>query len=69
MTQEKNWAQAGIEPRLDEIMNDPIVHLVMARDNLNVDDVWQMVNTVRKPHNGSQRKPLRACAPSTGCAA
>ena len=26
------WRTAGIEPRLDEVFADPIVHLVMERD-------------------------------------
>jgi len=48
MVETKKWTHAGEEPRLDEVMNDPIVHLVMARDNLKIDDVWQVVKNAQK---------------------
>ena len=30
----KNYAVAGIEPALSEVLDDPIVHLLMARDGV-----------------------------------
>lgn len=52
MSDTKKWGQAGVEPCLNEVMNDPIVQLVMARDNLKSDDVWKVVNKMRKPLTG-----------------
>ena len=44
----KNWTEAGQEPSLNEVMADPIVKLVMARDNLKQDDVWRVVEQARE---------------------
>jgi hypothetical protein len=30
------YRHAGIEPRLDEVLADPLVHLVMARDRVGL---------------------------------
>ena len=37
----QNWLQSPFqsEPSLRDVFNDPIVHLVMARDRLHHDDV------------------------------
>lgn len=43
-----DWSRAGIEPRLDEILNDPIVHLLMRRDRLTPSDVWGAIEDVRR---------------------
>ncbi len=43
-----DWSKAGIEPTLAEVMNDPIVHLVMRRDSLTSDEVWSVVNAARR---------------------
>ena len=37
------WSQAGVEPTLSEMLADPIVHLVMARDGLSRADVERAV--------------------------
>jgi len=37
------WSEAGEEPRLGDMLADPIVHLVMARDNLSRADVERAV--------------------------
>ncbi len=44
----KNWTEGGEEPSLNEVMSDPIVELVMARDNLKHDDVWKVVEEARE---------------------
>ncbi|WP_167730358.1 hypothetical protein [Terasakiella sp. SH-1] len=44
----KKWAQSGIEPSLKEMMKDPIIELIMARDNLKTDDVWQVVQNAKQ---------------------
>lgn len=35
------------EPPLSELLDDPIMHLVMARDRICVDDVHQLMASVR----------------------
>jgi len=43
----KKWMRSGEEPRLRDMLNDPIVELVMARDNLKANDVWKVVNKAK----------------------
>ena len=47
-TGKPDWSKAGIEPSLTEVMNDPIVHLVMRRDSLTSDEVWSVINAARR---------------------
>ena len=47
-TGKPDWSKAGIEPTLTEVMNDPIVRLVMRRDSLTPDEVWSVVNAARR---------------------
>lgn len=42
------WAQAGEEPKLQDLMADPMVALIMARDNLKADDVWKVVEEAKQ---------------------
>jgi hypothetical protein len=44
------------EPLLEEVLNDPIVRLVMARDGLPLEEV--------RVHIEAARRRLPACAPS-----
>ncbi len=46
-----DWSGAGIEPALADVMNDPLVHLVMRRDSLTPGEVWSVVNAVRRRQN------------------
>lgn len=48
-----HWSDG--EPALDELMRDPLVHLVMKRDNLVPDDVWPVL------HRAGQRLRSRLC--------
>ena len=41
------YATAGIEPPLEELLDDPIAHLVMRRDGVEVADVWRWVHEAR----------------------
>lgn len=47
ISRQKNWAGAGLEPLLSEILSDPIVHLVMARDGLTPADVWPQLQAAQ----------------------
>jgi hypothetical protein len=41
------YATAGIEPLLEELLGDPIAHLVMRRDGVEPADVWRWVHEAR----------------------
>ena len=41
------WSEAGPEPKLSEMLADPIVHLVMRRDGLTMDDLHAAVRLGR----------------------
>lgn len=41
------YAAAGIEPPLEELLDDPIAYLVMRRDGLEPADVWRSVREAR----------------------
>jgi hypothetical protein len=41
------YATAGIEPPLEELLDDPIAHLVMRRDGVELADVWRWVHEAR----------------------
>lgn len=43
-----HYARAGAEPTLDEVLEDPIVRLVMRRDGVARRDVRQLVEHVRE---------------------
>jgi hypothetical protein len=38
------WRDPGIEPSLEDVLSDPLVHLVMRRDRLSVADVRQVMD-------------------------
>jgi hypothetical protein len=42
-----DWARPGLEPRVEEIVHDPIVQLVMRRDRLSVADIMTTVTRAR----------------------
>jgi hypothetical protein len=41
------YAVAGIEPPLEELLNDRIAHLLMRRDGIEPADVWRAVAAAR----------------------
>jgi len=42
------------EPRIRDMLSDPIVHLVMRRDNLGPTDVWTAIDRARAALNGAE---------------
>jgi hypothetical protein len=44
----KNYAVAGIEPALSEVLDDPIVHLLMARDGVTRGNLELLIEWVRQ---------------------
>jgi hypothetical protein len=41
------YTAAGIEPPLEELLNDRIVQLIMRRDGIGPADVWRAVEAAR----------------------
>jgi hypothetical protein len=41
------WSAAGCEPRLDDVLADPIVHQVMRRDGVESADLRALIARVR----------------------
>ena len=41
------WSAGGCEPRLDEVLADPIVHQIMRRDGVAPDDLRTHIARVR----------------------
>lgn len=56
------WAQAGNEPSLAELLSDPITHQVLRRDRLTPEMVWSAICTAR---NALRRRALQT-ANATG---
>ncbi len=48
MRAEPIWSSDGVEPSLEDVMVDPLVHLVMQRDGLTVDAVWAALRTAQR---------------------
>ncbi len=48
MGAEPLWPSDGTEPSLEDVMVDPLVHLVMQRDGLNVDAVWAALRQAQR---------------------
>ena len=55
---ERKWTQSGVEPPLSELTSDPIVHLLMLRDNITSEDVWSAIRVYWE-----QQRRVRACHP------
>lgn len=37
------WQDAGVEPTLSEVLSDPLIHLILRRDGLNLDDLRRAI--------------------------
>lgn len=59
MVQTRAWLHN--EPTVDELMADPIVHLLMRSDGIQPEDVWQTIRTV-SAHLREQRQYLATAA-------
>lgn len=42
-----SYRSAGEEPKLQEVMQDPIVHLVMARDKVSERQIRELIENAR----------------------
>jgi hypothetical protein len=43
----EDWSRAGVEPGLDDLISDPLVHLVMRRDHVAPPDVLKALARAR----------------------
>jgi hypothetical protein len=62
------YRRGGVEPPLDEVLHDPLVHLVMASDRVQPDDLWRVIVAARRGLcTAAERAPSRwpdpACDP------
>jgi hypothetical protein len=58
----KNYAVAGVEPALSEVLNDPIVHLLMGRDGVTREALELLIQKVRQDRLAVQSAAGRGCA-------
>jgi hypothetical protein len=54
---QRDWRRAGVELALNEVMAEPIVHLVRRRDGLTPEDIWAVVEEVRRRHAEAPASP------------
>jgi hypothetical protein len=48
---EDAWAEGGVEPPLEELLDDPVIHLMMRADRLEPEQVRRLL-TSREGHAG-----------------
>ena len=58
------WRWSGIEPRLDEMLRDPIVRALMLRDGITDREVRTVVADAARARGVSRPRPLAAAARS-----
>jgi hypothetical protein len=44
----RRYQRGGTEPSLDEVLCDPMVHLLMKRDRVDEDDLLHLIAVVRR---------------------
>ena len=47
MGKSANWAEAGVEPRLDDMIADPLVRVVMRHDGVSTEELRGMLEALR----------------------
>jgi hypothetical protein len=52
-----DWQDPSVEPTLDEILADPIVHLVLGRDHLEIRDVERFLKSASQRLFERDRSP------------
>jgi hypothetical protein len=50
----RNYAVSGIEPTLNEVLDDPSVRLLMARDGVTRSDLERLIQSKRHSHLAGQ---------------
>lgn len=44
----RDWSQPGIEPTIDELMNDPVTHVIMRYDRVTAEQVKAVAEQARR---------------------
>ncbi len=57
----RKWAEAGVEPELDEMIADPLVRAVMRHDGVSTEELRGMLETLR----AQQRETSGKSAPAS----
>jgi len=52
-----DWAAAGVEPSLEDLLSDPVTHLVMKRDQVTMNEVIQTIAEARQRLNLDSATP------------
>jgi hypothetical protein len=55
------WAEAGVEPRLDDMIADPLVRVIMRHDGVSSEELRGMLEALR-----AQRREVSAQAKAAG---
>ena len=57
MTQD--YREAGVEPSVEDLMSDPIVHLILRRDRITPADTWAAVTDARRSLHRQRARTAR----------
>jgi hypothetical protein len=52
------WMHKGEEPLLNDLMRDPMIELVMKRDNLAAKDVWKVVINAKQQMDKKEQSKM-----------
>jgi hypothetical protein len=58
----QDYREAGVEPSVEDLMSDPIVHLILRRDRITPADTWAAVTDARRR---LRRQRARTARPAT----
>ena len=48
MTERKAWKCRDAEPRLDELLDDPVLHAILRKDRVSRDELMTMIAGARR---------------------
>ena len=51
-----NWAEAGVEPRLDDMIADPLVRVIMRHDGVSTEELRGMLEALRAKRRETSKK-------------
>jgi hypothetical protein len=57
MAERGKWSEAGIEPRLDDMLADPIVQTVMRRDGVTAEELRDILEALRARRPETDAEP------------
>jgi hypothetical protein len=54
------WAEAGVEPKLDEMIADPLVRVIMRHDGVSTKELLGMLEALRAQQREASGKSVPA---------